>query len=209
MKKLMFGTFVLSALLLFSFNAQAQVRTGKYNKLPNKKVVVVKKGHNPVHVNKGHPTRYQRNQVVVVKKHNPRVMNVLPNGYTTCVHQKNNYYYHSGCYYRQYNNTYHVVAPPRGIRIQILPVGYRRIVMYGRPHIFYMGIYYKQVGNEYETVEPEVGTIVPEISDEMAEEVTIDDVKYYEVADVLYKPVETDEGTQYEVAGELDDETNE
>jgi hypothetical protein len=158
-------------------------------------------------VKKTYPAKFKRNQIVVVKKRNVRTLNSLPNGYTTCVYRKNNYYYHGGFFYRNTNNIYHVIAPPRGIKIKVLPVGYRKIMIGNRPHFYFQGVYYKQVGNEFETVEPEVGTIVPDIPQDVAEQVTVGGESYYEFANVLYKSVETPAGTQYQVAGELEDET--
>ncbi len=198
MKRLLIASMLIAVFVLFGVDLLAQRHPGREHR----------KSHTTVIVKKGYPKRYARNRVVVVHKRNPRVVTVLPNGYTTCVYRKNKYFYHEGYFYRPYSNTYRVIVPPRGMRIKVLPIGYRRIVMFGAPHFYYQGIYYKQVGKEYETVEPEVGTVVPDISEDMAEEVILDDVKYYEIADVLYKPVQTAQGTQYEVAGELEDETN-
>ena len=59
--------------------------------------------------------------------------------------------------------------------------------------------------NEYEVVEPSVGTVVPELPENDVEVVTIDGETYYEFDDILYKPLVTKEGVQYEVVGRLDD----
>ena len=73
------------------------------------------------------------------------------------------------------------------------------------PHYYYRGVYYRQVNNEYEVVEPSVGTVVPELPENDVEVVTIDGETYYEFDDILYKPLVTKEGVQYEVVGRLDD----
>jgi hypothetical protein len=62
--------------------------------------------------------------------------------------------------------------------------------------------------NNHIAVAPEVGTVVPEIPDEIAEQIEVEGITYFEIEDYLYKPVETPQGRQYEVAGELDDSTN-
>jgi len=197
MRKLFVMAVLLSIFVLIDGNIFAQNRQGNRGR-NERKVVVVKKGH---------PHRYHRKNVVIVRKRNGRTLAVLPNGYATCVYKNNNYYYHGGFFYRNLNKEYHLIAPPFGLRMKVLPAGYRKIIMFGQPHYFYQGVFYKQVGNEYETVQPQVGTIVQEIPQEMAEQVQLDGISYYEIADFLYKPVQTPEGPQYEVAGQLDDES--
>jgi hypothetical protein len=47
--------------------------------------------------------------------------------------------------------------------------------------------------------------VVPELPENDVEVVTIDGETYYEFDDILYKPLVTKEGVQYEVVGRLDD----
>jgi hypothetical protein len=199
MKKLFVISILLSIFLVFGLELSAQERHLKQGKQA-KKTVIVKKGK---------AQKFRRNRVVVVKNRNYVPLKMLPNGYTTLVYRKNNYYYHGGFFYRNFNNSYQIVAPPKGVRIKVLPIGYRRIIVAGKPQFYYRGIFYNQSGSEYETVEPVVGTIVPEIPQEVAAQITIDNEPYYEVANVLYKTIETEAGTQYQVAGQLEDETHE
>jgi hypothetical protein len=198
MGKLLIVAIITSIFLFHDVDMNAQNRPVKKGR-SNNKVVVVKRGH---HKN------FHRKNVVIVRKRQGRTVAVLPNGYATCVYRKNNYYFHDGFFYRNYDNSYHVIAAPIGIKIRALPIGCRQIIMRGQPHFFYRGAFYKSVGNEYEAVAPEVGTVVPEIPDEIAEQIEVEGITYYEIEDYLYKPVETPEGRQYEVAGELDDSTN-
>ncbi|MDJ1485192.1 DUF6515 family protein [Cytophagaceae bacterium YF14B1] len=149
--------------------------------------------------------RYPRAKVVVVRPRRVRTVTVLPAGHVTVVSRGRNYYYYNGFYHTQVNNVYTVIAPPRGVRIRVLPVGYTNIVIGGTPHYYYQGAYYKQVDNEYETIEPVIGTVVPNLPEDNVDEVTIDGENYYEFDDLLYKPVVTASGTQYEVVGNLDD----
>jgi hypothetical protein len=199
MRNIIIVSIFLSFFIIINQEAIAQNRGGRKGPR-NSKVVVVKKGH---------PRKFQRKKVVVIRKRPGKTIASLPAGYTTHVYRKNNYYFHNGYYYRNHNNAYHIIKAPVGIRIKVLPVGYRKIVMYGKPHFFYNGTYYQQVGNEYETVEPEVGTVVPEIPEEIAEQVELEGISYFEIADYLYETVETAEGVQYKVVGELEDETSE
>ncbi|MDF1551163.1 MAG: DUF6515 family protein, partial [Bacteroidales bacterium] len=160
-------------------------------------------------VKKKHYKRYPRSKVVVVKRRNPRIIKTLPIGYSTYVYRRNNYFFHNGYFYRNQNNAYTIIAPPRGIRIKTLPVGYRKIIMYKKPHFYYKGTFYREINGEYESVEPEIGAIVPDIPLEIAEEVVVDNVSCYEIADFLYKSVDSDEGNQYEVVGQLEGDSDE
>lgn len=150
------------------------------------------------------PRRYSRTKVVVVKPRRVRTVTVLPNGYSAVMFGGRNYYYHGGSFFRLNGGVYTVIAPPIGIHIRILPVGYRRVVIGGAPYFYFEGVYYRQIGNEYETVEPTSGTRAPELPMDDVDKVTIDGQTYYEYDQVLYKPVVTDNGVQYEVAGKLD-----
>ncbi len=152
---------------------------------------------------------YPRNQFprtkVVVVKPRVRVVNVLAADRTRIVYRNRPYYYQGGRYYHYVNNSYTIIAPPRGIRIRILPVGYRTVIVGNAQNYYYMGAYYRPIGNEYETFDPNVGTIVPDLPQDDVEEIMIDGQTYYECNDILYKPIGTLNGTEYEVVGKLND----
>lgn len=147
---------------------------------------------------------YQRKNVVVVKPRTVERIKVLPSGYHTVLYGKRKYYCHGGYYYNYYNGFYTPVFPPFGFRISLLPVGYHTIYIGGFPRYYYRGVYYRQIDNQYETIAPETGTLVPELPEYNVEEVTIDGMTYYAYDDILYKPVVTKDGVQYEVVGILD-----
>ncbi len=152
---------------------------------------------------------YPRNQFprtkVVVVKPRVRVVNVLAADRTRIVYRNRPYYYQGGRYYHYVNNSYTIIAPPRGIRIRILPVGYRTVIVGNAQNYYYMGAYYRPIGNEYETFDPNVGTIVPDLPQDDVEEIMIDGQTYYECNDILYKPIGTLNGTEYQVVGKLND----
>ncbi|MDR3704706.1 MAG: DUF6515 family protein [Paludibacteraceae bacterium] len=150
------------------------------------------------------PHRFSRNKVVVVKPRRVRTMRVLPRGYSTIAFSGRNYYYRGGLFYGLFGGAYTVIAAPIGIRVRILPVGYRRIFIGGAPYFYYSGVYYRPVDDGYETIEPTSGTIVPELPQDDVDKVTIDGQTYYEYDKILYKPIVTDNGLQYQVAGKLD-----
>jgi hypothetical protein len=212
---------LLSGILLFLSNGHLSAQGSKGK---NKKTVVVKsnkthqapktgksykttklKVHNTGNSNVAVVNRYTRNKVVVVKPRTVQTIRVLPAGHTKIFFGKNQYYFHNGFYYRYYGNSYRVIAPPFGLRIKVLPVGFRTIYFGSIPHYYYRGVFYRQVNNEYVITEPEQGTVVPDLPEEFVEEVTIDGQTYFAFDNLLYKPVVTKEGVQYEVVGKLDD----
>jgi hypothetical protein len=146
---------------------------------------------------------YSRTKVVVVKTRTYRTFNTLPYGYRRFRHQGFNYYHHAGFCYGYYNNVYRIRPFPIGFRVNILPIGYHTIFYQGAPRYYYGGTYYVKVNNTYKTEVPSVGMIVPNLPEEDLEEVKMNDTTYYEYNDILYKPIEKDGVTQYEVAGSL------
>jgi Family of unknown function (DUF6515) len=140
---------------------------------------------------------YSRTRVVVVKTRTYRTVNSLPLGY--------NYYHHAGFCYGYYNNVYRIRPFPIGFRVNILPIGFHTIFYQGIPRYYYGGTYYVKVNNTYKTATPSVGMIVPNLPEADLEEVKMNDTIYYEYNDILYKPIEKDGLTQYEVAGSLGD----
>lgn len=216
---------MVMAFCVMAFNANAQHGKGKAQKTTVTKTTKSYKSPNnnktykstAVKANKTYYNRpynntkvvsvnhYSRNKVVVVHPRKVRTVTVLPTGYTTVVYGKKNYYCHGGYYYHYHSGIYRAVPPPFGFRIGFLPIGYRTIYINTVPHYYYGGVYYRQVNNEYEVVEPATGTLVPELPQDDVEEVSIDGQTYFEYDDILYKPVVTKEGVQYEVVGRLDD----
>jgi uncharacterized protein DUF6515 len=120
-------------------------------------------------------------------------INRLPNGARSVRAGTHSYSYYRGRYYSQRGNSWVVVRPAYHCRIRTLPVGYRRIYWDNRPYYYYGGVYYSDYDDDdddyaYETVAPEVGMVVKVLPDD-AEEVMMDDKRYYKVDDVIYEPV--------------------
>lgn len=136
-----------------------------------------------------------------------RSIRVVPRGAVIIKHRNVPYHYHRGYYYRPYGPSYRIVGPPAGVRIRVLPVGYYRWTYGPRTYFYYGGTYYTEVpaGGEYEVIIPPVGSIVPSIPDN-AGEVVRNGEKLYEVNGVLYRSVETKEGTKFEVVGVVERE---
>lgn len=149
---------------------------------------------------------FSRTNITVVKQRNVRMLQTLPDGYSSTLYGGRNFYHYGGRYYGYLGNMYSMVAAPIGIRMRLLPVGTRRVFIDGVPHYYYAGVYYREIsGNEYEVVEPSIGTIVPELPDENMEEVMLNGQTLYEYDHILYKSVVTKTGVQYEVVGKLSD----
>jgi hypothetical protein len=207
---------VLVAVLLLPFQTYSQhkkrrklavTKTTKFNEAHNKRNYKVKKTYTAKNntVKYKSVNHYSRTKVVVVKTRTYRTFNSLPYGYRGFRHGGFNYYHHAGFCYSYYNNVYRIRPFPRGFRVNILPIGYHTIFYQGIPRYYYGGTYYIKDNNAYKTDAPEIGMIVPNLPEEDLEEVKMNDTTYYEYNDILYKPIEKDGVTQYEVAGSLGD----
>ncbi len=161
----------------------------------NKKVVIVHKrpGHRVVY-RKAH-IRYSTlprwGAGVVVRPVNA----VLIGG------RGNKYYYHSGVYYTNRNNSYVVVRPYRGIRIRVLPAGFRIVPVATRKYYYYYGTYYVKSANDYVVVNTPKGAVVDALPDGY-EIKTIDGNEYYYLYGDYYAEVDAPEfvdGVGYEV----------
>ncbi len=122
------------------------------------------------------------------------VFNVLPSFYFNLNFGGYGYRYYDGVFYRPYNNTFRVIAPPIGIYLNTLPIGYRTIYVHDYPYYYYNGTYYDHRDDDnYIVVSPPVGAIVESIPGGY-EEVTIDGETYYTVDGAQYKPVVQENG---------------
>jgi Family of unknown function (DUF6515) len=207
---------VLVALILLPFETYSQSKkNGKYKVSKTKKVGNLRANRNhkvkKTYVAKNNTIKYKsvnhysRTKVVVVKTRTYRTFNSLPFGHRRFRYGGFNYYHHAGFCYGYYNNVYRIQPFPRGFRINVLPIGYHTIIYQSTPRYYYAGTYYVKENNTYKTEAPEIGMVVPNLPEADLEEVKMNDVTYYEYDDILYKPVEKDGVTQYEVAGSLGD----
>jgi len=127
------------------------------------------------------------------------VITTIPPTYRTINYGGYSYRYNHGVFYRPYNNSFRVVAPPIGIYIDVLPIGYRRILVGNYPYYYYNGTYYDYRDNNYLVVSPPVGAVVESLPPGY-ETVTIDGETYYMVDGAQYKPVVQENGeVWYEV----------
>jgi hypothetical protein len=117
----------------------------------------------------------------------------VPTSYRTLRYGGFDYRYNNGIYYRRYNNSFIVTAPPIGIFINIMPFGYRQIYVQNRTYYYYNGSYYDYRDDNYYVVSPPVGAVVESIPDGY-ETLTIDGETYYAVDGAQYKPVVQDNG---------------
>ncbi|MBI3235814.1 MAG: hypothetical protein HYZ42_17550 [Bacteroidetes bacterium] len=147
--------------------------------------------------------RYPRNRAVIVKKRTYWSAPRMNAGHTKLIYNGRNYFYQNGRYYHYRNNNYIVIAPPSGIRLSILPIGYHRLLLGSSVYYYYFGTYYREVDHQYITIRPMIGSIVPELPEYNVDEITIDGVTYYEYDHMLYKPIVTSTGVQYEVISEF------
>jgi len=150
--------------------------------------------------------RYPRRRVVVVHPRPVRTCRQLPGGHVTVYAGRVPYYYHDGFYYRPYRGTYRLVVPRYGIRVRVLPPHSRRIVWGTSTYFYAQGVFYVERGGTFEVTAPAQGVVVPELPAE-AETVNFEQETYYAFGDVLYKPVTTEHGIAYEVAGEMEADT--
>lgn len=121
------------------------------------------------------------------------VITVVPTGYRVVNYGGFAYRYYRGVYYRPYNNSFMVVAPPVGLFINVMPYGYRMITVNNLPYYYYNGTYYQYRNSNYYVVSPPVGAVVESLP-QGYETLTIDGETYYTVDGAQYKPVIQDNG---------------
>lgn len=121
------------------------------------------------------------------------VITVVPTGYRVVNYGGSSYRYYRGVYYRPYNNSFMVVAPPIGLFINIMPYGYSRITVNNYPYYYYNGTYYQYRNSNYYVVSPPEGAVVESLP-EGYQTLTIDGETYYTVDGAQYKPVVQDNG---------------
>ena len=121
------------------------------------------------------------------------VVMVIPVGYRTVNYGGYAYRYNRGIFYRPYNNSFMIVAPPIGIFIDIMPIGYRRLYVNDYPYYYYNGSYYDYRNTHYYVVSPPVGAVVESLPVGY-QTVVIDGETYYTIDGAQYKPVVQDNG---------------
>ena len=121
------------------------------------------------------------------------VINVVPAGYRVVNYGGFAYRYYRGVYYRPYNNSFMVVAPPIGLFINVMPYGYSMIRVNNYPYYYYNGTYYQYRNSNYYVVSPPEGAVVESLP-EGYQTLTIDGETYYTVDGAQYKPVVQDNG---------------
>jgi len=160
----------------------------------------------------------QRKKTVVVIDRVPRskieyrkaipkstVVRTIPSKAKVIQHNKLNYYFREGRYYRHINGKYILAKPPVGLAIATLPAAFVKLRV-GTAVLFYSeGVFYQSVSSKYKVVDPPMNAIVPELPDG-AEKVSIDRQTYFEYYGVLYKQVRTENGRAYKVVGKVDDD---
>ena len=121
------------------------------------------------------------------------VISVVPAGYSVYNYGGNPYRYYNGVFYRPYQNSFMVIAPPIGIFINTMPYGYRRIYVNDDPYYYYYGTYYQYRNSNYYVVSPPIGAIVESLPSGY-QTLTIDGETYYTIDGAQYKPVVQDNG---------------
>lgn len=95
-----------------------------------------------------------------------------------------------------------VIHAPVGKRVKSCPRNSVRIVYHGCPFFYIAGMFYKQLtGGQYEVVNPEIGMVVPSLPEDNVSRLRVDGRTVYLCGGVLYEPLDTHSGVQYEVVG--------
>lgn len=95
-------------------------------------------------------TNAQRTVVRVYPKHGTVVTKVTKP--KVVVHNKTNFYFADGVWYKARNKNYIVCAAPAGIKVRRLPRTRKVVVVNGRKLYKYRGIWYKKTGRNYVVV---------------------------------------------------------
>lgn len=186
--------FFLSILFILSFLISNSVSAQRVRPKNKKRAVVHR--HKKVQAAK----RFKRNRVVVVRPRRVRTVTVVPKGAVNIHFNKVDYHFHSGRYYRKHTTGFIAIAPPIGLRTRVLPKNNYRFTWRNRPYFYHSGVFYVYKGEEYEVSASEVGMVVPDLPEDLIEEVKIEDQTYYSLEGNLYKKHENG----YEVIGQLE-----
>ncbi len=145
-------------------------------------------------------------RAVVVKYPKVTTVRKMPSASVAIRHNNISFHVSGGRYYRNVRGKFFLTMPPIGLRVTTLPSS-RVSFMYKRRLYFCSAgvIYIECEDGGYEVASPEVGMVVPELPEVGIRELSIDDKIYYEYDEILYKPIPTEDGIQYEVVGELSD----
>ncbi len=166
------------------------------------------------HRHKKHKTVvHKKNKTVVVKKHKkvvvktyktlPRwksTIKVVPAKAIVATHNRIKYRIHNGIFYKPSGNSFVVITPPAGIRINTLPANRYRFVHKKRTYYYYYGAYYAPVSRGgYKVIKAPVGAKVDTLP-EGYEIVESGGSVYYKIDTVYYKAIAvTDGNVMYEV----------
>lgn len=85
---------------------------------------------------------YPRHGTIITTVKKPRVV----------VHNKTNFYFADGIWYKARGRKYVVVGAPVGVKVRKLPRGNKVVVVNGRKLYKYKGIWYKKSGRNYVVV---------------------------------------------------------
>lgn len=168
--------FIFLTVCIFPQTSTAQYRRGK-------KVVRVKQP--------------RRTVVVRTYPNAPRLrstVRVVPRGARVIRHNRINYQFHNGVFYRPAGRSFVVVRPPVGIRVTTLPASRTRVVVGRRNYFYYYGNYYVAVQGGYKTVQAPVGAIVDVLPPDY-EMIDNDGQSYYRYDDVHYTAIARNDGT--------------
>ncbi len=92
----------------------------------------------------------------------PEVIQRLPPGHKTVIHDGAKYFHHHGHYYRWRPGWGYIrVYPPLGLLLLALPVGFATIMIGGMLYYTFGGIYYQQTPTGYVVVDPPATVVAP------------------------------------------------
>ncbi len=161
---------------------------------------------NPIKVKPKKMKTYPSHKVTTVVHHYPRTITTVHN-HKHIYHGGVNYYYLDGRYYTYRDNAYVIVPPPRKIRVATIPETFFTLLVKNLTYYYVAGAYYRydDVLRTYEVVDPPMGAIVPELPEYDVNTVMLKGKTYLVYDNILYKPIVTASGVQYEVVGTFGD----
>ncbi len=98
--------------------------------------------------------RHDRRPVTV-----KRVIHKIPERHAVIVHGRERYHYHSGRFYRPWDNGFILVRPPLGLVVLNIPIGSRMVISAGITYHVFGDVYYRRIPSGYQVVEPIRGPV--------------------------------------------------
>jgi len=158
----------------------------------------------PGHARNGKAKHYPSHKAAGLHDNRNKKSHYVYNGHEVFIkYHGHDYKYSQGRFYQRHNYGFRMVPPPYGIRVGFIPDGYMMINVGGVSYFYFEGVFYRhnRAGRYYEVTAPPQGAVVPRLPGKGVRKMVYKGGNVLEYGNVLYRPVNTEMGVQFRVAG--------